>query len=348
MKSSDHSLSGEDLLQQGAGAGAKLTQLLGIVGKATRDSAMKRINTKQTARLMELMDLTESLGPEGQATGFQFHSGEIIENLMTVLKDFKNQKNDVESTEAEAKHAFDMATNAQSNQLKAFKDTVARNEAIIAMKEDKKNKAEQQKAKTQTNQESDQAFLDNLVVECENTAKAWDAQSKTRANEIMALTEALEIIKGKVADMYGANKKLNLLSIQEGPEKPAKGHWEWVSDQASFLQISRPKHHHVHSSTAQKLLRYLQRQSLKLKSSVLSTLALKMKTDHFVKVRTMIKDMVAKLEADAEAEQTQKGWCDEEMQKATETETSQTLTAEIAELYAALKEQTEFRAAEKA
>merc|ERR1719515_83461 len=73
----------------------------------------------------------------------------------------------------------------------------------------------------------------------------------------------------------------------------------------------------MHSSTAQKLLRYLQRQSLKLKSSVLSTLALKMKTDHFVKVRTMIKDLVAKLEADAEAEQTQKGWCDEEMEKAT-------------------------------
>jgi len=36
-----------------------------------------------------------------------------------------------------------------------------------------------------------------------------------------------------------------------------------------------------------------------------------------VKVRTMIKDLIGKLEADAEAEQDQKGWCDEEMEKAT-------------------------------
>merc|ERR1719379_2426954 len=156
MKSSDHSLSGEDLLQQGAGAGAKLTQLLGIVGKATRDSAMKRINTKQTARLMELMDLTESLGPEGQATGFQFHSGEIIENLMKVEKDFKNQKNDVETTESDTKHEYDMGRNAMANQLKAMQDTVAKNEAIIAMKEQKKNNAEATVQKMTEQKESDQ------------------------------------------------------------------------------------------------------------------------------------------------------------------------------------------------
>merc|ERR1719311_1572637 len=41
-----------------------------------------------------------------------------------------------------------------------------------------------------------------------------------------------------------------------------------------------------------------------------------MKEDHFVKVRTMIKDMIAKLEADASAEADQKAWCDEEMTKA--------------------------------
>merc|ERR1719174_841906 len=54
-----------------------------------------------------------------------------------------------------------------------------------------------------------------------------------------------------------------------------------------------------------------------LRSPTLSTLVLKLKEDHFKKVRTMIKDLRAKLQADAEAEETQKGWCDEEMEKAT-------------------------------
>merc|ERR1719443_1847787 len=43
-----------------------------------------------------------------------------------------------------------------------------------------------------------------------------------------------------------------------------------------------------------------------------------MKEDHFVKVRTMIKDMIAKLEADASAEADQKAWCDEAMTAAME------------------------------
>merc|ERR1719156_284954 len=64
-------------------------------------------------------------------------------------------------------------------------------------------------------------------------------------------------------------------------------------------------------------MRYLSRQAEDLKSPALSTLVLKMRANHFKKVRDMIKDLIGKLEADAEAEATQKGWCDEEMEKAT-------------------------------
>merc|ERR1719217_833197 len=97
-----------------------------------------------------------------------------------------------------------------------------------------------------------------------------------------------------------------------------------------------------------------------------------MTEDHFVKVRGMIKDMVAKLEADAAAEGDQKQWCDDEMKKTTEardeaianmegdlasktsaeskitklTEEIQDLMTEIAELKKALNEATQLRALE--
>merc|ERR1719262_2031773 len=96
--------------------------------------------------------------------------------------------------------------------------------------------------------------------------------------------------------------------------------------------------------------------------------------DHFVKVRGIIKDLIAKLEADAEAEATQKEYCDEEMEKATsardeaigkiETQTANIdeaestiarlteeideLATQIADLRKALFEATELRAKEKA
>jgi hypothetical protein len=123
-----------------------------------------------------------------------------------------------------------------------------------------------------------------------------------------------------------------------------------------------------------KLMGFLQKQRKSLKSDALSTLMIQMKEDHFVKVRGMIKDMVAKLEADAAAEGDQKAWCDSEMEKATskrdenignmegdlaakttaesnivklEEEIGQ-LMKEIAELTQALNEATELRKKDKA
>ena len=98
-----------------------------------------------------------------------------------------------------------------------------------------------------------------------------------------------------------------------------------------------------------------------------------MKEDHFVKVRGMIKDLMAKLEADASAEADQKAWCDEEMASATSqrdenigamegdlasktsaeakiaklNEEIQTLMNEIAELNKGLGEATTLRAEEQ-
>merc|ERR550514_551372 len=67
-----------------------------------------------------------------------------------------------------------------------------------------------------------------------------------------------------------------------------------------------------------------------LKSPELSTIALRvsMHEDHFVKVRSMIKDLIAKLKADAEAEAEQKGFCDKSMMEATTARDEAKMTIE--------------------
>merc|ERR1719327_706834 len=119
---------------------------------------------------------------------------------------------------------------------------------------------------------------------------------------------------------------------------------------------------------------YLQSKQQSLKSDALGALMIQMKEDHFGKVRGMIKDMVAKLEADAAAEGDQKAWCDSEMEKATSKrdenigniegdlaaktkaesniaklkEEIQALMNEISELNKSLAEATELRRKEQA
>merc|ERR1719327_1931118 len=140
----------------------------------------------------------------------------------------------------------------------------------------------------------------------------------------------------------------------------------------SFLQKKMDKS--LKKKVVHKVMAYLKKQAKQLKSDALSALMIRLKEDHFVKVRGMIKDLVAKLEADAAAEADQKAWCDDEMEKATSSrdenigamegdlasktsaeakiakleEEIQTLLQEIAELNKALNEATQLRNKENA
>jgi hypothetical protein len=92
---------------------------------------------------------------------------------------------------------------------------------------------------------------------------------------------------------------------------------DFLGGDMSFLQKNSKQTRSQRRVVLHKMMGFLQKQAKALKSDNLEALMLQMKEDHFVKVRGMIKDMVAKLEEDAAAEGDQKAWCDSEMEKAT-------------------------------
>jgi len=339
--------------------------------------------------LESLLQLTTSEDPKAS----EFHSGAIIDMMKTFMKKFKNHKNEVDAAENDEKHTFDMAQAARKNQLKALEDTVAEESKQSAEKQEAKNAASDDDAKTNANKNADNAFLNDLASQCEQKAKDWDQRSSTRVAEMGALSKALGVLKGEVAGNYGANSKLGLVAKKQQPVKAPASQSDAEEDadlddkvdgtendvdsllqteggSVSFLEKTSRKH----KAAAQKAIGYLQKQAKALKSASLETLMMQMKEDHFVKVRTMIKDMIAKLEADASAEADQKAWCDEEMTKAmdqrdtnigeiegdtaavTEAEAKQlqlteeinTLMKENAQMAEGLKEATSLRMEEKA
>merc|ERR1719230_435842 len=126
-------------------------------------------------------------------------------------------------------------------------------------------------------------------------------------------------------------------------------------------------------SKEERVLEMLREKSIKLKSPVLSSLAMKVAADPFVKVKKLIKELIEKMVTEAADEATQKGFCDTELGKARSSRDTEhtkvnkinanvealeaardqledeiaALTKELAELNTALTETTELRAKEK-
>jgi len=160
---------------------------------------------------------------------------------------------------------------------------------------------EESKDEETNDKDADQNFLDQLTEECQTKAGDWDQRSQTRAGELKALAEATETLES------GA-------SAQESTRLP-----QLVQKPASFLQLRGTSNDAMRVAVSLKIESLLSKQARMLQSPILSVMSMKVKlsADHFVKVRGLIKDLIGRLQADAQSEQTQKGFCDNAMAEAT-------------------------------
>jgi len=169
-------------------------------------------------------------------------------------------------------------------------------------KSEEKAKTTEDMEQEKKEKKADDAFLAELTDQCQTKAQDWDQRSKTRAGELKALSEALTALETGAADQYSANKKLVL-----------------TQKAASFLQLRGTSHEAMKVAATMKAENMLANAGRDLQSPVLSIMSMKVKlaADHFVKVRGLIKDLIKRLEDDAESEATQKGFCDKGMAAAT-------------------------------
>jgi len=321
--------------------------------KLNLDQAKQAVSAKQFKEILGFLEVAKSTAP-GKPAAYQYRSNDIISTLKGLLKTFKQNKVDADTQEADLNNDYQLKKQAKENTIEFTEKDIDEAKTLSAAKEKEKQETEQAKAEEEADMNADQAFLDELTSTCEQKAKDFDQRSNARTGELTAVTKAIEILKSGVQPNYGANKKLtgflqnSVQAVSQVKEHRAEDNDEEPMREAliSFVQDGAPESFiqlrgMTKLTLLPRVLTLLHERARELHSPALSILAVKIQAgsgkDHFVKVRQLIKDMIAKLEADAEAEADQKEFCDKGMKEAiTQRDKAigsvETLTAKIAEL----------------
>jgi len=310
------------ILEREMRGGASMLQLKSANSLAQALSVMVQaamIGTSDAAKLTAFVqseqkqtedDGDDSFGAPAAAT-YESHSGNIVDTLQDLLDKAESQLDECRKKETASTHNYEMLKQSLTDQIKFGNKDLATAKKDTAASAERKATAEGDLKVTSKELASDVDVKGSLHQNCLSRAQEFEAETKSRGEELSALAEAKKVIQ----EATGA-------SLLQRP---------------SFLQLDRS---HLVSGVdlanfeAVRLIRDLAR---KEKSAALAQLASKMASamhsdlaDPFAKVKSLITDMIAQLEQDANADASKKAYCDKEMAETSDKKNEK--TAEIEKL----------------
>jgi hypothetical protein len=289
---------------------------------------------------------------------YEGHSDGIIGVLEGLTEKANSQLDKARKTETTSLQNFEMLKQSLTDAMEFATKDMDKAKKALAESQEKKAIAEGDLDVTSKDLAEDIKAKATLHDDCMTAAEEFELATKNRGEELKALATAKKVIKdstgGAAEQSYGLN-------------------------QVSFLQLASSAD--LAKFEAVRFIRDLARKS---NSAALAQLASRMSSamklgaaageDPFAKVEGLIKDMIATLESEAEADATHKAYCDKEISEATakkddltaesnklSTKIDQekaasaklkeevaTLQSELASMAKAMTEATNLRAEEKA
>merc|ERR1719316_585280 len=144
--------------------------------------------------------------------------------------------------------------------------------------------------------EADTGFLKNVNLNCDTFDKAWEERRKTRAEELLAVSEAIQILTEE--DVIDTSKA-------------ALGN-DVKSDIAAFLQMGSVR---KQSSVRTLAAKAIQRVASKTHNAALVQLSAAVQLDGFEQVKKAINEMIADLKTQQADEVKHKDFCNTEFQR---------------------------------
>mmetsp|Transcript_16818 Transcript_16818/g.26732 ORF Transcript_16818/g.26732 Transcript_16818/m.26732 type:complete len:759 (+) Transcript_16818:65-2341(+) len=277
--------------------------------------------------------------PKVEMEDYKFHSDSVIETIEGLLKKFREKKAKSDADEVQRVQEFDTLMQEKTDTLKAKNLELSQTQKSREEKIAKIGLKSQELSTVSADLLDDQSYLEELYTICKNKAATWDQRVKVRTDELSALTAAGVIIKGAVSkSTAGSTLRFAQLGVSVGLAKVVARN-EDAMDQIeaaaeneeapthaapAFLQRRSVSRHQDPDAGREEVVKLLRAKGSQLSSTLLTSLASQIdkEKDPFKKVKTLIEELITRLQAQAAAEATQKGWCDKSMADAEQKKTT--------------------------
>jgi DNA repair exonuclease SbcCD ATPase subunit len=268
---------------------AGLVQTLGTIVDAAAFSS------KDKQRLLALVqsqdgDEDSEYGAPAAAT-YKSHSGGILDVVADLQEKAETQLSDLRHAEESAAHNYAMLKQSLEDQLSADGKAMDATKTGKAANGETLATAEGDLEVTDADLKSGNEALDTAQSNCMTVAADHEATVRARNEELKVIAQAKKILSETTSGAVGQSY--------------------------SFLQI-RTRADLAHSEIVmliKKLAKQQQSTALAQLASRIAAVARAGSGDPFAKIKTLITDMIAKLESDASSEATEKQYCDEELSK---------------------------------
>jgi len=235
-----------------------------------------------------------------KANAYEFQSGGVVEMLEKLSDKFEEELNTLRKEESNAAHAYQMFVQDLKGQIEEGERQSQEKNTAKAENLQNKATAEADLADTTSTRDEDQKYLDETSATCATKRSDFENRKQLRADEIVAIEKAIEILSGDAVSGT-ADRHLPALIV------------------SSFLQLRRAESLLEPERREKKALAYLTQRAQTINSRVLSTLAMRAaadtSADPFTKIKEMIQDLISRLLEEANAEAEEKAWCDTELKQ---------------------------------
>jgi len=278
---------GASMMQvRNAGNLAKTLQMLveaSTISLADAQGISALVQTQQSS------DDSETGAPDPAV--YKGQSGGIIDTLGDLLEKAESQLAELRNKETAALNEFQMLKQSLEDKIKYETKELEEAKTGIAASNEKKATAEGDLAATTKLLDEDVLALSELHHECLTKAQDYEAETKSRGEELTAIATAKKVIEETTSGAADLSYGLN---------------------QVSFLQRSQ--------SGGIEVVRFLRQLAQQKHFPALAQLSMRMDAairassgDPFTKVKGLIQDMIETLEKEAEADATEKAFCDKEL-----------------------------------